>query len=134
MWPPLTRTLSPSGLHLPIPSDPVAPTYPYPQPQSIQFTSSYSFFLLRCILILSFHLCRSFPTCFFPFMFPHQNPVFISLFPQKCNTANLNPCITFGVCTNNEADCCTSASQGNQSDVCHDLTRGVAFVTSLSKV
>jgi hypothetical protein len=64
-------------------------------------------------------------------MFPHQNPVFISLLPQNC--PNLNPCMTFSVCTDCEADCCTAANQGNYSDVFHGLTRDVVFVSSLFK-
>ena len=103
-------TMFTCGHHLPILSTPVSTTYPYSQPQSIQFTPSNSlpfkmhfntilpfiprfptcFFLSRFPHVFSFQVSHVF-SChvshmFFPFMFPHENPVFISLLPQKSYT------------------------------------------------
>ena len=38
----------------------------------------------RSIVILSSHLCLGFPTCLFPFRFPHQNPEHNSPLPHMC--------------------------------------------------
>jgi hypothetical protein len=39
---------------------------------------------LRCILILSIHLCLGLPTVLFPSGFPHQYPICIHLLPHSC--------------------------------------------------
>jgi len=58
------------GHHLPILSTPVSTTYPYSQPQSIQFTPSNSLpFKMHFNTILPF--IPRFPTCFFLSRFPH---------------------------------------------------------------
>ena len=146
-WPPLTHTFSPSGHHLPIPSAPVATTYPYLQPRwpplthtfsPSQFNSHPILFLLRLILtlclltwriwwarnngskgqmgfnslfkelILSFHLHIGFQ-CFFLSCFPTKTPYSFLFSHKVSHCPSINPCMTFSVCINCEADCCTAA-------------------------
>ena len=143
------------GHHLPILSTPVSTTYPYSQPQSIQFTPSNSlpfkmhfntilpfiprfptcFFLSRFPHVFSFQVSHvfschvshmffpvMFPTCFFLSCFPHvfsfhvspRKPCIHFSSPTKVlHCHNLNPCMTFSVCTDYEADCCSAACQGS---------------------
>jgi hypothetical protein len=84
-WPPLTHTLGPSGHHL---------------PQSIQY---YPSIYAEVSHVFSFHVSP-----------PKPKPCIHFSSPTKLlQCPNLNPCITFSVCTNCEADYCISASQGN---------------------